>query len=72
MIDKEVDVVQWSRFDPRPILVIFIRNLTADRALQNWTWIDIKRDWFAAHAPTTASIFALVRLRAPRAGRPRP
>ena len=66
MIDKEVDVVQWSRFDPAANFSSFLYEIYGfDRTLQNWTWIDIKRDWFAAHAPTTASIFALVRLRAP-------
>ena len=66
MIDREVDVVQWSRFDPSANFSSFLYEIYGfDRTLQNWTWIDIKRDWFAAHAPTTSSIFALVRLRAP-------
>ena len=66
MIDKEVDVVQWSRFDPSANFSSFLYEIYGfDRTLQNWTWIDIKRDWFAAHAPSTSSIFALVRLRQP-------
>ena len=55
MIDKEVDVVQWSRFDPAANFSSFLYEIYGfDRTLQNWTWIDIKRDWFAARATTTS------------------
>ena len=45
MIDKEVDVVQWSRFDPAANFSSFLYEIYGfDRTLQNWTWIGIKRD----------------------------
>lgn len=65
MIAEVADVVQWSSFDPGANFSAFLYEVYgSDRTLSNWTWIDMKRDWFAAHAASTA-IFALIRLHQP-------
>jgi len=65
-INEVADVVQWARFDPGANFTAFLYEVYShDFNLRNWTWIDMKRDWFAEHAERTGTegVFALIKLR---------
>ena len=67
-INEVADVVQWARFDPGANFSAFLYEVySLDFNLRNWTWIDMKRDWFAEHAERTGTegVFALIKLRTP-------
>ena len=65
-INEVADVVQWARFDPGANFSAFLYEVySSDKFfLGSWTQIEMKRDWFAAHAEQTGTecVFALIKL----------